>query len=515
MAAAPASSDEDVTRGEVARGAGLVGLSRAAALIEVVAQPLFIWLFGLPTYGIYVALWAAINFVENVVDLSLTSALQRLVPTGDEEEAHAAVKAALLVTVLPAAAIALLVTLNAGWVASFFHAAPADKAILPTAIALFAWGLPLWTFIEIATSAARARRAFGPEIRLRLFWEQIARIAFALAFFGLGAGGLGLVLAHLGSLTLTAFLCLPLLARFYDPRLLVRARIRGGGVRLLLTTGLALLPANAARRFLVDGPAVIINLLLPGTRGAEASGLFEIARKLATLPLAVRQAFQYVMAPVAAHQARADRSRIAPLYRFASRLSTALVVPLAGWLAFAGPDILSLYRPEVMAALPLLYILVAARAAEAIVGPATPIVEMTGHRILPLVNSLVGVASWAALSLWLVPLYGAPGMAVAVGAATVAIAYMATLELQLTERLSPFDRKLFLGLGTALAGVALMALAADLTRGPLRFASVTFLWALASWCAVRLGLVRGDREALGALARTLRLVPPAPGPSSK
>jgi O-antigen/teichoic acid export membrane protein len=506
MSSTPSTPEDAVTRGEVARGAGLVGLSRAAALIEVVAQPLFIWLFGLPAYGIYVALWASINFAENIVDLSLTSALQRIVPTGSEDQAHAAVKAALLVTVLPAAAIALLVTLNAGWVAAFFSAAPEDKATLPTAIALFAWGLPLWTFIEISTSAARARRAFGPEIRLRLFWEQIARIAFALGFFGLGAGSLGLVLAHLGSLTLTALLCVPLLARFYDPRRLVRAPLRGRDVRLLLATGLALLPSNASRRFLVDGPAVIINILLPGARGAVAAGLFEIARKLATLPLAVRQAFQYVMAPVAAHQARADRTRIAPLYRFASRLSTALVVPLAGWLAFAGPDILSIYRPEVMEALPLLYILVAARAAEAIVGPATPIVEMTGHRILPLVNSLVGVATWAALSLWLVPLWGAPGMAVAVGVATVAIAYAATLELKLTEGLSPFDRKLFLGLAVALAGVGLMALAADWTRGPLRFASVTLLWAAASWCAVRLGLVRGDREALGAVSRRLRLV---------
>jgi O-antigen/teichoic acid export membrane protein len=507
MAATPVDpSEESVTRGEVARGAGLAGLSRASALIEAVAQPVFIWLYGLPAYGIYVTLWATINFVENLVDLSLTSALQRIVPTEDEAAAHGAVKAALIVTVLPAALIALLVTLNAGWVAAFFSAAPADKASLPTAIALFAWGLPLWTFIEIATSAVRARRAFGPEIRLRLFWEQIARIAFAAGFFGLGAGSLGLVLAHICSLALTALLCLPLLARFYDPRLLLKAPLTRSGLRLLVTSGVALLPANAARRLLVDAPVVIINLLLPGALGAAAAGLFEIARKLATLPLAVRQAFQYVMAPVAAHQARADRSAIAPLYRFASRLSTALVVPLAGWLAFAGPDILSVYRPEVKAALPLLYILVAARAAEAIVGPATPIVEMTGHRILPLVNSFVGVAIWAALGLALVPRYGAPGMAVAVGAGTVAIAYMATLELRLTERLTPFDRKLFLGLGVALAGVALMALAAWQTRGPARFASVTGLWAAASWCAVRFGLVRGDREALGALARRLKLV---------
>jgi O-antigen/teichoic acid export membrane protein len=302
----------------------------------------------------------------------------------------------------------------------------------------------------------------------------------------------------------------PLLGRYYSLKGLLRAPIRGPAFRLLVGTGLALLPANAARRLLTDSPAMILNFLLPGAKGAVAAGLFEIARKLATLPLAVRQAFQYVMAPVAAHQARADRAALGPLYRFATRVSAALVLPLAGWLAFAGPDILSVYRPEVKAALPLLYILVAARAAEAIVGPATPIVEMTGHRILPLVNSLVGAAVMAALTILLVPLYGAAGMAVAVGAATIAIAYMATIELKVSENLSPFDLKLFLGLAVALAGVALMALAAWLTRGPVRFACVTSLWALASWCALRFGLVRGDREALGGLSRTLRLIPPRP-----
>src|SRR5206468_1216586 len=213
---------------------------------------------------------------------------------------------------------------------------------------------------------------------------------------------LGLVLAHLGSLALTAALCVPLLARFYDPKRLLRARLRRADFRLLLVTGVALLPANVSRRLLVDAPAVMINLLIPGGRGAVAAGLFQIARKIATLPLSVRQAFQYVMAPLAAHQARAGRAEIAPLYHFASRVSTALVVPLAGLLAFAGRDILSLYRPEAMAALPLLAILVAARAAEAIVGPATPIVEMTGHRLLPLLNSLIGAAVWILLSLLLV-----------------------------------------------------------------------------------------------------------------
>ena len=276
--------------------------------------------------------------------------------------------------------------------------------------------------------------------------------------------------------------------------------------RLLLGTGLALLPANLSRRLLIDAPPVILNLMLPGTRGAVAAGLFEIARKISTVPLVVRQAFQYVMAPLSSAQARADRAAIGPLYRFASRVSTALVVPLAGLLVFAGADILSVYRPEAAAALPLLYVLVTARAAEAVVGPATPIVEMTGHRILPLVNSLVGVALWALIAAWLVPAMGALGMAVAVGAATIAVAYAATLELRLSDNLTPFDRKLFLGLAVALAGVGLMALAENWTRGPLRFGLVLALWMATSWCALRLGLQRADREAMGAFARRMRLV---------
>src|SRR4051812_49925682 len=117
-----------ISRSDVARGAGLVGLSRAASLIEAVAQPLFVWLYGLAAYGIYVVLWGAINLAENVVDLSLTSALQRIVPTEDEEEAHSAVKAALLTAVVPAALIALAVTLKADAVAGLFHAAPADRS---------------------------------------------------------------------------------------------------------------------------------------------------------------------------------------------------------------------------------------------------------------------------------------------------------------------------------------------------------------------------------------------------
>ena len=246
--------------------------------------------------------------------------------------------------------------------------------------------------------------------------------------------------------------------------------------------------------------------MLPGARGAAAAGLFEIARKISTVPLIVRQAFQYVLGPLSSAQAHVDRAQVAPLYHFASRVSTALVVPLAGLLIFAGVDVLSLYQPRAAAALPLLYILVAARAIEAIVGPASTIVEMIGHRGLPLLNSAIAVALWIGLAWWLAP---------------------DAWRARHGDRDRRRDRRLDLcrhppapdqrrphalrpqarpGLALALAGVALMAGAEWLLDGPARFAAVLALWAITSWLTLRYGLTRGDREALGGLSRRLRLV---------
>jgi O-antigen/teichoic acid export membrane protein len=502
----PAPAEPAVTRADVARGAGLAGLSRMGALIEALAQPLYTWLFGIATYGIYVVLWGAVNLATNIVHLSMPLALQRVVPRQDEEAAHGAVKLALLIALIPSSLIALIVTFNAAAIAAIFSAAPEDAARLPLAVALFVWALPLWTFVEVATSAARARRAFGPEIRLRIFWEQIARILFALGFFALGAGSLGLMEAHLCSLAMTALLSIRLLGRYYDLKLLLRAPLPGGLVRNLILSGLGLLPSNLARRALIDGPPVLLNLMLPGARGASAAGLFEIARKISTVPLIVRQAFQYVLGPLSSAQAHVDRAQIAPLYHFASRVSTALVTPLAGLLIFAGVDVLSLYRPEAQSALPLLFVLVGARAVEAIVGPASAIVEMIGHRVLPLINSFIAIALWIGVALWLVPLYGPIGMAIAIGVATIASTYAATIQLQISDGLNPFDRKLAQALALALAGIALMALAERLLHGPARFAACAALWAITSWLTLRFGLTRDDRRALGGLSRRLRLV---------
>ncbi len=498
-----------VSKEDVAKGAGLAAVARLGALIEVVAQPAYTWMFGLAGYGVYVVLWAAINILANVLDLAFGQALQRIIPaTADEDEQHGAVRFALLLSTGLGVIAAVIIVLAAPWLASLVAADPRDAAVLPRAIALFAFSLPLWIFVETATAAARAKRAFGPEIRLRIFWEQVARLVFAAGFFAAGFGVEGLLLGHLASLAMTAWLAWKLLARYYDPALLLRAPLPAALRRQVLATGFAMLPPALARRAYNDLPPILLNAMLPGSQGAIAAGLYGIARKIASIPLIVRQSFLYVLAPLASEQGAANRAGIAPLYAFSTHISMLLAVPLAALLILIAPDMLSAFAPGSSAALSVLIALLVARAAEAAFGPATPIIEMIGHPGLPLANSLIGLVLWIGLGLWLVPIYGAYGMALAVSAAVVATALLAVGELAVSDRLSPFTSGFWKSALAASLFVAALWVAGDVFSEfgkPARAIALLILFWPLLWVAVRFGLEPSDKAALGKLAVKLRL----------
>lgn len=498
-----------VSTQEVAKGAGLAALSRLGALIEVIAQPAYTWMFGLTGYGVYVVLWAAINILANILDLAMGQALQRVVPADDDQERqHGAVKFALLTGTGLGIVAALAMTFSAGWLAGFVATAPEEVGQLPRAIALFAWSLPLWIFVEIATAAARAKRAFGPEIRLRIFWEQVARLLFAAGFFAIGFGLMGLLLGHMLSLVLTAMLSVQLLGRYYDLRLLWRAPMPHLLRRAVMHSGAAMLPPAIARRAYNDLPPILLNLMVPGAAGATAAGLYGIARKIASIPLIVRQSFLYVLSPLASAQAAVDRSAMLPMYRFSTHMSLLLAVPLTGFMILIASDMLSAFAPGTAAALPVLVVLLAARAGEAVIGPATPIVEMVGHRALPLLNSLIGLALWLLLACWLVPIHGALGMAISVSVAVVVTAWAAVIELRISDALSPFGAGFRRAVLAGAAIIALLWLSGE-ALAPLgttiRAISLFGLFWPLLWLGLRYGLDDVDKAALGKLGRKLHL----------
>lgn len=504
------TSGEPVTNRDVAKGVGTTLLARLGGIIDIIAQPLYVWMFGLAAFGLYTVLWVAVNLAENVADLGSTSALQRVVPQArDEAEAVAGLRAALLIGLLPCLVLALATTLAAGWLAPLINVAPADVPLVPTAIALFAWALPLWAFVEIATSALRARRVFGAEIRLRLFWEQVIRLALAVLFWMMGMGLLGLLVAHLLSLAITSVLCVRLLARYYDLSRLGERPLSDPVTAETLRAGLAVLPSNMVARVFSDVPALILNALLPGSQGAVAAGLFAIARKISSVVQLVRIAFSYVLAPLASTAVRGGAADVQVLFAYATRLTFAIVVPLAGILAAAGPAILRLFGPEAQAALPALVVLIVGRMLEAVTGAATPIQQVISRYNHQLVASLTGIAAALACGWWLVGQHGLTGMAAAVAIGFVVASAVPLVQLHRYEAIHPFEppfgRVALITL--ALTG-AVLILIRLLNRLPdqAELPAFTLILLATLWCSCRLALPGSDRHTMGGLARRLRLV---------
>ncbi|MDO9368639.1 MAG: oligosaccharide flippase family protein [Sphingopyxis sp.] len=499
-----------VTSRSVARGLGTTVLARLGAVVEIVAQPLYVLMFGLAGYGLYAVLWATINLLENIFDTGMTSAMQRTVPqSASDAEAAAALRTAMVFGVGPCLIVAALIALFAADLGPLLNVAEKDRALVTPAIQIFVWALPLWAFVEIATSALRARMVFGAEIRLRIVWEQVIRLVFAGAFFAVGLGLKGLFIAHLCSLAITAVLCVRLLAKHYSFADLWRGPWTTDTARNTFWAGLSVLPANIIARLFGDAPALILNLLLPGAAGAAAAGLFTIARKLSSVVQLVRIAFVYVMAPLAASAEREDRAQVADIYAYATRLISAITLPLAAVLAAGSASLLGLFGPQAQAAQAALVILLFARATEAVLGIAAPVLQVVAAFSQQLTASVFGVGV-AVASGWLIVGHLDPltGVTLATAIGVVVMAGIPMLQLAITEKLHPFDAQFP---AVVVRSVAITLVAGVLTviadRLPDLFSlPLIVLIALTSvWVSMRIALPSADRASLGKTGRRLRL----------
>ena len=501
------SSEFDARR-NVAKGSGTVFLARTGSAIEIITQPAYTWMFGLATYGLYTVLWSLVNLIQNIADLAMTHALQRLLPkTNDAEVRAAIIKGAFVLGILPSVLIALVLSFFTADMAGLFNVADNDLAQLQKGIALFIWALPLWSIVKVTTSALRACQVFGPEIRLRLVWEQVLRLGLAIGLWIAAADTLALLLAHLGSLIIIAFLSLRLLNSYCNLKHIWQARLSRNVLYELYISGLSVLPANILARMFSDMPVIIVNFMLPGASGANAAGLYSIARKLSSIPQLIRTVFAYVISPITVASVNRGPAARQALYEFSIRISLLLALPTSAVLILLADAILVLFATGAAAAWPIVVILTIARGIEASVGPATAIQHVISHRGLPILNTLLGFITTTIILFISFPMYQTVGVALGVAAGQIVIAVLAVWQLHRFEKLHAFGgqfMRIFIGaLATCFIILAANNLAAP---GLVQNAANLSAYLSALWLNLRFVLPEQDRLALGKVGRKLGLI---------
>ena len=498
------STSQDNKR--IASGAGKAFIGRLGALIEAFSMIAFTWAYGAVTFGLFAVLWSFVKIATALSEAAMTTALQRFVPRLNKTDAAAAVGHALKFSFLIACLFASVVTYFAPHFADLINAGENDRAQLVDVIRLYVWVLPFWTLIEVGTAAIRALRTFGPEIKIRIFYEQGIRLIAAMSLAALGYQTFGLFAAHLISVILSAALTLNLIAKYYDFWGVIKAPILSTIGNDMRHFGFALMPANIIKKLFSEFPVILLNMLLPGAAGAAASGYYAVARKIASALQVVRLTFEYVMAPLASEKhGEGDIKALSAMYSFSMRLSVSIAMPLGAALIMARSDILATMDPSFIAASSVIFILCFARTLEALTGPSSALIEMLGHRFLPAFNSTMGFLILAGLGVFLIPHYGLNGAAIAAAIGLNVTAILSFLQCIYLFKLNPFDRDyLKVALISATSASLILIVAqklGSLFSVGINLLTAFFMLCLALWTIMRYGLNSKDRAALGRLGK--------------
>jgi O-antigen/teichoic acid export membrane protein len=496
----------DDNRARVAGGAGFAFLGRMGAIIEALSIIAFTWLYGAATFGLFAVLWSYVKVTTAVADAAMTTALQRFVPRAKADgEAEQIAGYAFKLSFLIACVFALAGTIAAPYLAPFINAADGDAESVVTVIQIYVWVLPFWTLVEVATASIRARRTFGPEIRVRIFYEQGLRLVAAAIFALLGWLTYGLFLSHLVSVVLAALLALRLVSKHYDLKAIAAAPLTGNIPKKMRQYGFSVMPSNIIRNLFSEFPVMFLNFMLPGAAGAAAGGYYAVARKIASALQSIGQTFEYVMAPLAAEKdGSGDQAALKDMYGFATRITICVALPFGAALVLARHDILAAMKPEFQAASAAIAILCIGRVFEAATGPSSAMVEMLGHRFLSPFNGIMGFATLLVMGFHLIPLYGVTGAAVAAATGLNVMATLALLEVVFLFKLVPYDRNILRPLGTVIlltAGILALVPLSSQWPAPAGIIIALSLLFFALFLLVRIGLTDNDAEALGKASR--------------
>jgi O-antigen/teichoic acid export membrane protein len=242
-----------------------------------------------------------------------------------------------------------------------------------------------------------------------------------------------------------------------------------------------------------------IQILLIGTLGTvSGAGVFAIATKVNLLGLVVYHAVLRSARPTFAELLHENnRSEAGDLYRTTTRWTFMANLPFFIIVVLFAEPILSVFGATFRTGASALVVLGLAALITAGTGTCGTVIDMAGHTLLKLVNSVIWVTVLLVANWLLIPRWGIFGAAIATLIGSVTINLIRVVEVWSIERIQPYDRTFLKPLVAGLGSAAIVGAVSLLAPG-----GVTLVWAavgsvlvilLYAGLSVLLGLAPEDR----------------------
>ncbi|MCJ8240400.1 oligosaccharide flippase family protein [Peteryoungia algae] len=380
----------------------------AAAFVGLALQILLARLMALEDYGIYVILWTWVSVVGQVGVLGFYDSAARFIPRYGRREKHAHLagylatgfRAVMMGSGLLAALTLVFLTVLPGFVDPAF--------LLP--LGVLALGFPVLSLESYLTGVSRG---FG--------WYALSTIPGyilrpVLIMLGIGiARAVGL---PLDAVTVLAIVVLASIVVLLVQALLLRARLpkterivaTPQRRRFWLLASVLMMPAMTAEELFVWIDVLILGFLV----APDEASLYFAAQRSLSLAAFVQYGFMLVAARgFSLSLASADRAGLQAQITRSTNATFWLTIPSVALTLLAGYPLLALFGPEFLAAYPCLALLGLAYVIRAATGQAAELLVVQGRYRLSLLIVSISVATCLLLMLFLVPLWGIVGAAMA------------------------------------------------------------------------------------------------------
>jgi len=452
----------DTSARDAARLAGGSGIVFAAGLVDRGTRLLVTWLLsgwlGSALYGVYAAAVTVVSLVSAFAPLGLDTGVvyfgARYKQAGDAGRRKGLVILGLILAVFSGSAVALAVGSAASWLPALWARLglePLDPAlleVLPTIAPVIALWTPLLFFVGSLRAVKDMRRS-ALALQLAVPGSLLLGITVALV------GGWGLVGA------LMAFVVahgVGLGVAIWGARRHYAALLRDRAVKAIIEPGRVL--AYSIPQSLTAGVFRLNQwmdvLMLTALATMADVGHYRVAASLAVIGAMPVNAIASMFNPMISELVQSgERARLDALLKNVTRWLVILTVPFYLVLLGVPELILGLFADEyLLHSLGPLLILVLGQAVSVSCAPTMRLIPMSGHAMLNLANGVVAAALNIGLNLWLIPLHGSLGAAMATATTLAAWSLWRLGEVWLLLRCFPFSGRTLGLLGLAAAGAA-------------------------------------------------------------
>lgn len=306
---------------------------------------------------------------------------------------------------------------------------------LAPVLRLASLGIPLLALIESLTAITQGFKRMEYKVYAADITLTLLKLILAIVFLGLGWSVMGAMAAYVVSLAVTTAMLFYFVHRLFSLRRPLSHARRNAGEMLRFTIPFYF--SQLLRQF--SGSLETLVLGLFGVMSGV--GVYTAALRLSDIGGLFYNSLERIANPMVSDlTSRNKLEELGQLYRTTTKWATAFNLPIFLISVLFAKPLLALFGAEFVAGATGLTILAFASLFNAATGICGPIVTMSGHSRLSLLNSVLYLGTNIGLDLLLIPTWGVLGAACAAALTIVELNILRLAQTFLLYRLWPYDR---------------------------------------------------------------------------